>query len=85
MIPLSLRTQLTVFLALGVTAAMSIWVMAVPSVMSMSTYTALTALVLGVATVTLNSSRNAQSPGSLGELLYETEHPPRARRREGSL
>ena len=75
MIPLSLRTQTMLLFALAVPAAASLWLMAVPGVMSVSTYSALTALLIAVAAVTLNSARNAGPTGSLGQLLYETENP----------
>lgn len=82
MIPLSTRTVITVFIALVVPAALSLSLRSVPDVMSVSTYAAFTALLIGVAAVTLNSARNAGPTGSLGQLLYETEHPvhPKARR-----
>ena len=74
MIPLSFKTQVTLLFALAVPAAASLWLMAVPGVMSVSTYGALTALLIAVAAVTLNSARNAGPTGSLGQLLYETEN-----------
>jgi hypothetical protein len=84
MIPLSYRTYLTLFIALVVPASLSLWRLAVPEFMSTSTYAAVTALLIGVAMVTLTSARNAGSTGSLGQLLYETEHPPRAPRAEAA-
>lgn len=83
MIPLSTRTAMTLFIGLVVPAALSLWLLSVPDVMSVSTYAAVTVLLIGVAAVTLNSARNAGPTGSLGQLLYETEHPvhPKARRR----
>ena len=77
LIPLSNRTLITLFIALVVPATLSLWRLAVPDLMSTSTYAALTALLIGVAIVTLNSARNAGPTGSLGQMLYETEHPAR--------
>jgi hypothetical protein len=81
---LSGRTYITLFIALFIAlvlpATLSVWRLAVPGVMSTSTYAALTALLIGVAVVTLNSARNAGPTGSLGQMLYETEHPARASR-----
>ena len=75
MTPLSFKTQITLLFAIAVPAAASLWLIAGAGVMSVSTYGALTALLIAVAAVTLNSARNAGPTGSLGQLLYETEHP----------
>ena len=78
--PLSNRTFILVFISLALPAGLSLWLLTVPGVMSTSTYAAVTALLLGVTAVTLNSARNAGPTGSLGQLLYETDHPAAARR-----
>jgi hypothetical protein len=81
--PLSNRTFIFIFIALAVPAGLSLWLLTVPDMMSTSTYAAVTTLLIGVAAVILNSARNAGPTGSLGQLLYETEHParPAARRK----
>ena len=86
MIPLSSRIVITVFIALVVPATLSIWLLSVPDLMSASTFSVLAALLISVAAVTLMSARNAGPTGSLGQLLYETEHPVQkdARRRPTS-
>ncbi len=75
--PLSNRTCILIFIALACPAVLSLWMLTVPGQMSTSTYAAVTALLIGVMAVTLNSARNAGPTGSLGQLLYETEHPVR--------
>lgn len=77
--PLSLRTQLTVFVALSVPAALSVLLMFVPALMTMSTYAAIAVLIIGVAAVTLHTAHNARPTGSLAQLLYETEGSGAAR------
>lgn len=72
--PQSLKTQLTILASLVVLTALSLWLMIAPTFLTFSTYVAVTSLVIGVAVVTLNTSRNARPTGSLGQLLYETEH-----------
>jgi hypothetical protein len=52
----------------------------VPNVMWFSTYAMITGLALAVAAVTLNAAHNALPTGSLGQLLYETDHPSRVDR-----
>ena len=42
---------------------------------SLSTYAVASVLLLAFAIVTANTTTNAQPTGSLGQLLYETEHP----------
>lgn len=73
MYPLSFRTHVTLFVALVLPAALSVWLMVVPTFMTLSTYAAVTTLLIGVAAVTLHSANNARPTGSLGQLLYETE------------
>ena len=51
----------------------------VPTAMGLSTYAALVSLAVGLAAVTLSAARNARPTGSLGQLLYETDHPSLAR------
>jgi hypothetical protein len=46
-----------------------------PLGVSSSTWLAFGAVLLGMAIVTFNTANNAQPTGSLGQLLYETEHP----------
>jgi hypothetical protein len=75
--PLSNRTYLLIFVALAFPAVLSLWMLTVPGLMSTSTYAAVTALLISVMAVTLNSARNAGPTGSLGQLLYETDHPVR--------
>jgi hypothetical protein len=78
--PLSVQTQLAVGFALFVPVVLSLWKMLVPELMTTSTYAMVTALVIGIAAVTLKSVQGAQPTGSLGQLLYDTEHPtPRTR------
>jgi hypothetical protein len=71
--PQSLKTQLTIVASFVVLTALSLWLMVAPTMMTFSTYAAVTSLVIGVAVVTLNASHNARPTGSLGQLLYETE------------
>ena len=80
MTPLSIRTLLAGFLALTCVSALSIWAVTVPNVISASTYAAIAALLIALGAVTLISARNGGATGSLGQLLYETEHPVRATR-----
>ena len=78
--PLSNRTFILVFISLALPAGLSLWLLTVPGIMSTSTYAAVTTLVIGVTAVVLNSARNAGPTGSLGQLLYETDHPVAVRR-----
>jgi hypothetical protein len=78
MTPGILTTRILVFVALALPAALSIWALAVADLMSVSTYAAIAALVIAFGAVTVTSVRNGGATGSLGQLLYETEHPARA-------
>ena len=72
---------------LAVASGAAMWILAGPAMMSTSSLVALTALLVAIAAVTLISARNGSPTGSVGQLLYETEHPVRAdvkRRSTGS-
>jgi hypothetical protein len=43
---------------------------------SLSTYAVASILLMALAIVTVKTAMSAQPTGSLGQLLYETEHPP---------
>lgn len=58
-------------LAVGVVAL----VLAVIPLASVGTYAAASVLLVALFIITANTAINAQPTGSLGQLLYETEHP----------
>jgi hypothetical protein len=76
----SFYTKVILAGALTAGAAVTLGLATVPSTMKPSTFATLCAVLLGAAGVTLNSARNARATGSLGQTIYETEHPssPRA-------
>lgn len=78
--PLSVQAQLAIGFALFVPVVLSLWKMLVPDLMTTSTYAVVTALVIGIAAMALKSVHGAQPAGSVGQLLYETEHPTRRTR-----
>ena len=91
MAPLTKFTQYTLVVALLVPCALSLWVIAVPSIMTPSTLAVSTALFLSLAAVVIATVRNGRATGSLGEMLYEVEPAamlprpqPRATRRRQS-
>ena len=49
--------------------------MAVTPSASLSTYAIVSVLLLALLTITVKTAVNAQATGSLGQLLYDTEHP----------
>lgn len=51
----------------------ALWLLAVPAVMSRSTFAFLSVFVIGGAAVSLTTWRNAQATRSIGQLLYRTE------------
>jgi len=77
MIARSFETKLMLAGALTLPVSLSLGVLAVPTVMTLSSFATLVVLLLCVGAVTLNSARNARPTGSLGQMLYETEQPAR--------
>jgi hypothetical protein len=56
-----------------VLALASLWLLAVPQMISRSTYAVCAALVLALGGVVLVTYRNGQASGSMGQLLHETD------------
>jgi hypothetical protein len=51
----------------------SVWLVSARDTMSTSTFGAIAALLLGTVAVGLNSWRNGQATGSVGQLIHETD------------
>jgi hypothetical protein len=51
----------------------AVWLWAVPSVLSRSTFASMAILIIGGMTVTLLTWRNAQATSTVGQLLQATE------------
>jgi hypothetical protein len=67
------RNRTIVAAALLVPCAGSIWLLLARESMSSSTFAAVAALVLGTAAVGLNTWRNGQSTGSIGQVIHEAD------------
>jgi hypothetical protein len=80
MIPLT-KSWFTLAIALVVPFLLTTWVMLVPKAMSLFTYSWCVTILMALAAVVLNSFRNGQATGSMGQLLYETEVGRRPERR----
>jgi len=65
--------RLIVASAMLVPAMVSLWLMAVPGIVTPSTYATIAALMLALAAIVLNTYKSAQAPGSMGHVLYQTE------------
>jgi len=60
--------------AIGTTLALcGLWLVSVPRLVSNSTFALFAVLLIGVVSVAFITWRNAQAPGSVGQLLHETE------------
>ena len=71
--------KITLAFALGLPCAASLFLMFVaPGAVSRTTYAVVVALLLGTATVGLNTWKSAQATGSVGQLIYETNSGKRA-------
>jgi hypothetical protein len=70
------RIILSVALLLPCTA--SLWLLTVPGTMGPSTYAVLAGLIIATAAIGLNSWKNSQPTGSMGQLIHETDMTPRA-------
>ena len=70
----SLRPLLTALLFALLPVA-TLFLVLVMSNAALSTFVACVVLVIAVAAVTLKSAVGAGPTGSVGQLLYETEHP----------
>jgi hypothetical protein len=69
-----IRSRTLILLAaVSVLSVMALWLLAVPAVISRSTFAFLSVFVIGGAAVSLTTWRNAQPTGSMGQLLYRTE------------
>ena len=73
MTPLTYTTKFTVAAALLPPCMVALWMMAVPEMLSSSTYAAFAALLVALAGITFLTFRNGQAPGSMGQLLHATE------------
>ena len=60
--------------AIGTTLGLfGLWLASVPRLVSNSTFALFAVLLIGVVSVAFITWRNAQAPGSVGQLLHETE------------
>jgi hypothetical protein len=60
--------------AIGTTLGLcGLWLASVPRLVSNSTFALFAVLVIGGVSVAFITWRNAQAPGSVGQLLHETE------------
>ena len=69
----------TLAFALGLPCVASLWLMIfAPGRVSPTTFAVVVTLLLGTATVALNTWKSAQATGSVGQLIYETNTGRRA-------
>ena len=70
------NTRYTLGAALLVPSMLTLWLLAVPDTLAVSTYLVLVSLIVATAAITLNTWRNGRAAGSMGQLLYATETAP---------
>jgi hypothetical protein len=60
-------------LIISLSSVAALWLWAVPSVFSRSTFASMAILMIGGATVSLLTYRNAKATSTVGQLLHATE------------
>jgi hypothetical protein len=74
MTSLTNSTRFAIVIALSVSFMGSLWLMAVPDVVTLSTFALFAALLTALAAITLNTYKNGQPTSSMAQLLNETEN-----------
>lgn len=70
------RNRLILAAALFIPFAGSVWLLASRNAMAGSTFASLAALLIAVAAIGLNTWKNGQAAGSVGQLIYEADVAP---------
>ena len=70
--------------ALVIPFAGSIWLLFSRTSMSTSTFAALTALLVAIAAVGLNTWHNGRAAGSIGQVIHEADVAPATARKGGT-
>jgi hypothetical protein len=67
------QRNIVMFAVVSVLCVLSLWLWAVPGLLSRSTFAAVSVLLFGGLTISITTWRNAQSADSTAQLLYTTE------------